>query len=152
MYVHVSYVHSFINHLVHVYHRGATCAKPADRRRPEARQHHGAPGGTTWILDVGVVRPGPSATSTGHPGRAAEAFAAIKAAKYIDKPNIVPFIVEATSTSGHLFLDTLLRSQGPAPPPTPGPRGTHFRGPSPQAVAQGCFADPRQWCTLVARV
>jgi hypothetical protein len=36
------------------------------------------------------VRSGSQAT----PGRAAEAYAAIKAAKYVDQPNVVPFIFE----------------------------------------------------------
>ncbi len=43
---------------------------------------------------------------------------AIKAAKYADQPNLVPFIVETggyINRRAHLFLD---------PPPTPGPRGT----------------------------
>ncbi len=58
------------------------------------------------------------------PGLAAEAYAAIKAAKYADQPNFVPFIVETAgyiNRRAHLFLDTL---QGPRAPPTPGPRGT----------------------------
>ncbi len=61
------------------------------------------------------------------PGRAAEVYAAIEAAKYADRPNFVPCIVE---TGGYInrratsFLDTLRGSKSPAPPPTPGPRGT----------------------------
>jgi hypothetical protein len=42
--------------------------------------------------------------------RTAEAFAAIKAAKYVDQPNFVPFIVKTggyINRRAHLFLDTL---------------------------------------------
>ncbi len=46
---------------------------------------------------------------------------------YADQPNFVPKIVETgdhINRRAHLFLDTLRESQGPAPPPTPEPRGT----------------------------
>jgi hypothetical protein len=52
------------------------------------------------------------------PGRAAEAYAVVKAAKYADQPNFVPFIVEAggyINRLAHLFLDTLRGSQGSRP-------------------------------------
>jgi hypothetical protein len=52
---------------------------------------------------------------------------AIKTAKYADQPNFVPFIVETggyINRRAHLFLDTIRGSQGPAPPPTPGPRSS----------------------------
>ncbi len=43
-----------------------------------------------------------------NPGRAVEAYAAIKAAKYVDQTNFVPFIVETggnINRRAHLFLD-----------------------------------------------
>ena len=43
-----------------------------------------------------------------NPGRAVEAYAAIKAAKYVDETNFVPFIVETggnINRRAHLFLD-----------------------------------------------
>ncbi len=47
--------------------------------------------GTAWILDVGFVCPGTQRYvgqgSQTTPGRAAEAYAALKAAKYADQPN-----------------------------------------------------------------
>jgi hypothetical protein len=100
----------------------------ADLRRGDIKVHQG---GTTWILDIGVVCPGTQRYvdqgSQTTPGRAAEAYAAIKAAKYADQPNFVPFIVETggyINRRAHLFLDTLRVSQGSRPPPTLGPRGT----------------------------
>jgi hypothetical protein len=78
-------------------------------------------GGTTWILDIGVVCPGTQRYvdrgSQTTPGRAAEACAAIKATKHADKPNFVLFTVEAggyINRRSHLFLDTVPRC--PAPP------------------------------------
>jgi hypothetical protein len=68
-------------------------------------------GGTMWILDVASCDPGPSATSTcvaRPPGRAAEAYAAIKAAKYVNQPNSAPFVVETGGymhSQANLFLD-----------------------------------------------
>jgi hypothetical protein len=57
--------------------------------------------GNTWILDVGVVCPGTqryvdqgSGTS---PGLAAEAYAAVKVAKYADQDNFIPFILDAST-------------------------------------------------------
>jgi hypothetical protein len=86
--------------------------------------------GTTWIPDIGVACPGTQRYvdqgSQTTPGRAAEAYAAIKAAKYTDQPNFVPFIVETgdyINRRAHLFLDTLRGSQGGVPPrrlPDPG--------------------------------
>jgi hypothetical protein len=60
----------------------------ADLRRGDIKVHQG---GTTWILDVDAVCPrtqryidlGSQAT----PARAAKAYAAINAAKYVDEPN-----------------------------------------------------------------
>ncbi len=50
----------------------------------------------TWILDVGVVCPGTKRYveqgSGTTPGLAAEAYAAVKAAKYADQDNFIPFI------------------------------------------------------------
>jgi hypothetical protein len=73
--------------------------------------------------DLALRRPGQAT-----PGRAAEAYAVIKAAKYVEKLNFVPFIVETGGGYIHrrprLFLDTLQGPRGPAPPPTAGPRGT----------------------------
>ncbi len=66
-----------------------------------------------------------SASGETIPARAVESHAAMKAAKYADQPNFVPFIVESggyVNRQTHLFLDTLH--------PNPG----HFRGPSPQVA------------------
>ncbi len=95
-------------------------------RRGDIKVHHG---GTTWILDIGVVCPGTQRYadqgSQTTRGRAAEANAASKAAKYADQTNFVPFTVE---TEGYI-------TGGPTSSWTPseGPRGPqgHFRGPSP---------------------
>jgi hypothetical protein len=91
----------------------------ANLRRGDIKVHQG---GTTWILDIGVVCPGTQRYvdqgSQTTPGRAAEAYAAIKAAKYAEQPNFIPFIVETGSdinTRAHLFLDTLRGSQGSRP-------------------------------------
>jgi hypothetical protein len=58
----------------------------ADLRRGDIKVHQG---GTTWILDIGVVCPGTQRYvdqgSQTTAGRAAEAYAAIKAAKYADQ-------------------------------------------------------------------
>jgi hypothetical protein len=52
----------------------------------------------TWILDVGVVCPGTQRYvdqgSGTTPGLAAETYAAVKAAKYADQDNFIPFILE----------------------------------------------------------
>jgi hypothetical protein len=80
--------------MVHVYVR--TYVDPRHRRR------------VPWIQRY--VDQGSQTT----PGRAAEAYAAIKAAKYADQPNFVPFIVETggyINRRAHLFLDTLRGSQ-----------------------------------------
>ena len=64
-------------------------------------------------------------------------YAAIKAAKYADQPNFVPFIVETggyINRRAHLFLDTLRGSQGSYPAADSRTQG-YFRGPSPQDVA-----------------
>jgi hypothetical protein len=110
----------------------------ADLRRGDIKVHQG---GTTWILDIGVVCPGTQRYvdqgSQTTPGRAAEAYAAIKAAKYADQPNFVPFIVETggyINRRAHLFLDTLRGSQGSRPAADSRTQG-YFRGPSPQDVA-----------------
>ncbi len=64
----------------------------ADQRRGDIKvSKHG----NTWILDVGVgtqryVDQGSGTT----PGHAAEAYAAVKAAKYADQDNFIPFILE----------------------------------------------------------
>ena len=54
--------------------------------------------GNTRILDVGVVCPGTQRYvdqgSGTTPGLAAEAYAAVKAAKYADQDNFIPFILE----------------------------------------------------------
>jgi hypothetical protein len=66
-----------------------------------------------------------------------EAYAAIKAAKYADQPNFVPFFVETggyINRRAHLFLDTLRGSQGSRPAADSRTQG-YFRGPSPQDVA-----------------
>ncbi len=91
-------------------------------------------GGTTWILDIGVVCPGTqryvdqgSQTWTG--SRGLPWYAAIKAAKYAGQPNFVPFIVE---TGGD--INTLRGSQGSRPAADSRTQG-YFRGPSPQDVA-----------------
>jgi hypothetical protein len=60
--------HVYVLEYVHVY------AQAADLRRGDIKVH---PGGTTWILDVGVVCPGTQRYvdqgSQATPGRAAEA-------------------------------------------------------------------------------
>ncbi len=64
----------------------------ADQRRGDIKvSKHG----NTWILDVGqhYVDQG-SGTSGTTPGLAAEAYAAVKAAKYADQDNFIPFILE----------------------------------------------------------
>ncbi len=77
-----------------------TCGQTgADLKRGDIKVHQG----TTWILDIGVVCPGTQRYvdqgSQTTPGRAAEAYVAIKAAKYADQPYFVPFIVE---TGGYI--------------------------------------------------
>jgi hypothetical protein len=101
-------------------------------------------GGTTWILDIGVVCPGTKRYvdqgSQTTPGRVAEAYAAIKAAKDADQPNFVPLIVETggcISRWAHLFLD----STGSRPAADSRTQG-HFRGPSPHYVDQGSQTTP----------
>jgi hypothetical protein len=91
----------------------------ADLRRGGIKAHQG---GTTWILDIGVVCPGTQRYvdqgSQTTPGRAAEAYAA----KYADQPNFVPFIVETGGYINRRAHLTLRGSQGSRP--TLGPRGT----------------------------
>jgi hypothetical protein len=97
----------------------------ADLRRGDIKVHQG---GTTWMLDIGVVCPGTQRYvdqgSQTTPGRAAEAYAAIKAAKYADQPNFVPFIVETGGYTNRRATSSWTPYgglRGPAPPPTPDP-------------------------------
>jgi hypothetical protein len=69
---------------------------------------------TTWVLDVGVVCPGPrrhvSAGADTTPGVATEEYAATKSASYADQHNFLPFIVESAgrvNRAGIQFLDLL---------------------------------------------
>jgi hypothetical protein len=89
--------------------------------------HH--QGGTTWIVDIGVVCPDVDQGSQTTPGRAAEAYAAIKAAKYPTSSHS-SWRLEATSIGGPTSSWTPY-GRGLADSRTQG----HFRGPSPQDVA-----------------
>jgi hypothetical protein len=95
-----------------------------DQRRGDIRVHKG---GTTWVIDVGVVCPG-TARYVGKgaatvPGAAAAVYEGAKMDKYRDQPNFVPFIVETggrVGVAGRQFLDTLIgrlasgEAEGPA--------------------------------------
>jgi hypothetical protein len=90
----------------------------ADLRRGDIKVHQG---GTTWTLHIGVVCSGTQRyvdQGSQTTRRAAEAYSAIKAAKYADQPNFVPFIVETggyINRRAHLFLDTRRGFQGSRP-------------------------------------
>ena len=82
-----------------------------DQRRADIKVHLG---GTTWLVDVGVVCPGTPrllvAGTAETPGRAAALYSSIKAAKYRDQSNFVPFIVETggrINAAGLEFFDTV---------------------------------------------
>ncbi len=84
----------------------------------------------TWILDVGVVCPGTQRYvdhgSGTTPGLAAEAYAAVKVAKYADQDNFIPFILETggrVNKAARDWLDSLT-----APDPGEHLRGTRRRG------------------------
>ena len=66
-----------------------------DQRRGDIKV---SKGGTTWVLDVGVVCPGTAhyvaAGAHEKPGTAAKAYYTTKMHKYSDQPNFIPFIVE----------------------------------------------------------
>ena len=63
------------------------------------------------VLDVGMVCPGTQRFvdqgSGTTPGLAAEAYAAVKAAKYADQDNFIPFILETLSTNRPVTGSTL---------------------------------------------
>ena len=126
----------------------------ADHRRGDIKVHKG---GTTWILDVGVVCPGTQRyfdkDSDRVLGRAAETYASVKSTKYADQPNFVPFIVETggrVNSKARDFLDTLRLDPTPfeqadgrggiavrIPAGSAGPGGARrgpFRGASPQDI------------------
>jgi hypothetical protein len=83
----------------------------ADQRRGDIKvSKHG----NTWILDVGVVCPGTQRYvdqgSGTMPRLAAAACAAVKAAKYADQDNFIPFILETggrVSKAARDWLDAL---------------------------------------------
>ena len=82
---------------------------PEDQRRADIMV---CMGGTTWLVDVGVVCPGtPRLIAKGAdvtPGRAAAVYSTIKEAKYGDQNNFVPFIVETggrINAAGLEFFD-----------------------------------------------
>ncbi len=65
----------------------------------------------TGLCALGPTATGTSTRAARPPLAAAEAYAAIKTAKYADQPNFVPFIVETggyINRRAHLFLKTLL--------------------------------------------
>jgi hypothetical protein len=109
----------------------------ADQRRGNIKvSKHG----NTWILDVGVVCPGTQhyvdQGSGTTPGLAAEAYAAVKAVKYADQDNFIPFILE---TGGHVnkaardWLDALTApDQASKSPSRTTTRGTRRRGRPPR--------------------
>ena len=80
--------------------------------------------GTTWLVDVGVVCPGtPRLLAMGTAqtsGGAAAVYSDIKAAKYGDQNNFVPFIVETGGriyAAGLDFFDTVSGAlEGDTPP------------------------------------
>ena len=90
----------------------------------------------TWILDVGVVCPGTQRYvdqgSGTTPGLAAEAYAAVKVAKYADQDNFIPFILETggrVNKAARDWLDALtLPSQASKCPARTTSRGTRRRG------------------------
>ena len=76
--------------------------------------------GNTWILDVGVVCPGTqryvdqgSGTTPGHAAEAA--YAAVKAAKYADQDNFIPFILETGGRVNKAARDWLDALTAPEP-------------------------------------
>jgi hypothetical protein len=98
----------------------------ADQRRGDIKvSKHG----NTWILDGGVVCPGTQRYvdqgSGTTPGLAAEAYAAVKVAKYADQDNFIPFILETggrVNKAARDWLDALsqaskLASAQPGRPP-----------------------------------
>ena len=89
--------------------RVTTLDGPEDQRRADIMV---CMGGTTWLVDVGVVCPGtPRLIAKGAdvtPGRAAAVYSTIKEAKYGDQNNFVPFIVETggrINAAGLEFFD-----------------------------------------------
>jgi hypothetical protein len=120
----------------------AESAAAAGRRGPERRgdikvSKHG----NTWILDVGVVCPGTQRHvdqgSGTTPGLAAETYAAVKAAKYADQDNFVPFILETGGRVNKAARDWLDALTAPEPgeqarasrcPARTTTRGTRRRG------------------------
>ena len=96
--------------------RVTTPQGPGDQRRADIKVHKD---GTTWLVDVGVVCPstrrllekGTDLT----PGLAAAVYSDIKAAKYSDQSNFVPFIVETggrINTAGLEFFDKISGALG----------------------------------------
>ncbi len=88
----------------------------ADQRRGDIKvSKHG----NTWILDVGVVCPGTQRYvdqgSGTTPGVAAEASAAVKAAKNADKDNFIPFILETGGRVNKAARDWLDALTAPEP-------------------------------------
>ncbi len=97
--------HSIRNRLARVLERvngtSATVEPRGLKPQDSADQWRGKAAGTApapmWVLDVGVVCPGTQrCVDQGDttPGLAAEAYAAVKAAKYADQDNFIPFILE----------------------------------------------------------
>jgi hypothetical protein len=88
----------------------------ADQRRGDIKvSKHG----NTWILDVGVVCPGTQRYvdqgSGTTPGLAAEAYAAVKVAKYADQDNFIPFILETGGRVNKAARDWLDALTAPEP-------------------------------------
>jgi hypothetical protein len=81
------------------------------------------------------------------PGRAAEAYAVIKAAKYADHPTSSHSLWRLEATSPISSWTPYGGPRGPAPPPTPGPRGTV----TPRRRAQGGDAGSGSFPSLHAR-
>jgi hypothetical protein len=87
----------------------------------------------TWILDVGVC-PGTQRyvdQGSGTTPGLAEAYAAVKAAKYADQDNFIPFILEAGGRVNKAARDWLNALTAPEPGeqvPSQDDRGTRRRG------------------------
>jgi hypothetical protein len=119
--------------------RGASCAKPADRRRPEARRHQGAP---EWHhVD-------PRATSTwaarppldGQPRLPRQSRR--RSTPTSPTSSLSSWRPEATSTGGPTSSWTRY-----AAPPTPGPRGTS--GDRHPKTSRSCRPLSKLTCSLI---
>jgi hypothetical protein len=75
--------------------------------------------GNTWIFDVGVVCTGTQRYmdqgSGTTPGLVAEAYAAVKVAKYADQNNFIPFILETCGRVNKAARDWLDALTAPEP-------------------------------------